>query len=429
MPNKVVVTLEDGKKYIVTLGDDTSQPISKTPNKWEKSAQRVETEVARRPSQMAELIKNPPTFQSFQQHPLGTSLRTFGGAMELAEGIPANIGFGVQQGLGGIGKIPENIAKTAMGQRPIQYGDIMRASEVPILREKLPSSLLGMFVSASPYSPTSQMGTAIGKFSGLNRLVSTYGKPLVAKGMSILSGVPEEKINLALNKPQYLNKKWIEKEYNLAKEEYKQLIEPSLNDPMRTVNTQGIRNFVTDLKLISETGEWRAAVTGMKPVERMRFFKWEAELAKPKITLNRSDSIIAEMDSALEAVWKAKQMGKVVDMSDSFKRMTIGLRNSIKQARDAQHVDLAPVFKRYENVKTAQNIYKMFSDYIPRFNRMAFGTTAGTFIGGMVGLPFEAGAGAGLLSTVPRVQSQFIQEAQKIPQVLPQFVNALIRKK
>ena len=76
---------------VATQTQPQVSPINSLVNSINTAPQRTEEKITQRPSAMADLIQDPTTLERFKQHPLGTSLRTLGGAYELAEGIPADI--------------------------------------------------------------------------------------------------------------------------------------------------------------------------------------------------------------------------------------------------------------------------------------------------------------------------------------------------
>lgn len=86
----------------------------------------VMDKINNRPSMIADLIKDPSTLARFQQHPLGTTLRTIGGAMQYAEGVPAAIGLAAQSGK--YGQLPDMLSKLAQGQASPQLGDLIRTT-------------------------------------------------------------------------------------------------------------------------------------------------------------------------------------------------------------------------------------------------------------------------------------------------------------
>ncbi len=88
-----------------------------------------EQRIADRPSAIADLAKDPTTLGRFKKHPLGTTLRTLGGANEYFQGVPSSIGLDVQRG--DYSKIPENIMKVVTGKRPAQFGDVYKGAGLP----------------------------------------------------------------------------------------------------------------------------------------------------------------------------------------------------------------------------------------------------------------------------------------------------------
>ena len=109
----------DGKQYDIE-GD--RPPTEEEAREAIGSYSPQKTALENRPSAMADLIKNPTTME----HPVGSALRTLGGAAELYQGVPASIALDLQAGK------PEdimgNLGKVVTGQRPAEYGDVFRGA-------------------------------------------------------------------------------------------------------------------------------------------------------------------------------------------------------------------------------------------------------------------------------------------------------------
>lgn len=104
----------------------SSQPIQEQPQTTEES---IDQRIANRPSMMASLMEDPTTLQRFAQHPLGTTLRTLGGAAELMQGVGASTALDLQRGQPQ--NILPNLMKVLQGQRPAEYGDVFRGAGLP----------------------------------------------------------------------------------------------------------------------------------------------------------------------------------------------------------------------------------------------------------------------------------------------------------
>lgn len=131
MPNYTVTDPATNKSITLT-GDSppTEQELNDIFSKINltKEEKKQETQndvIAQRPSAIADLIKNPTTFQ----HPVGAVLRTLGGANELYQGVPASIALDLQHGKPQ--NIIPNLGKVITGQRPAQYGDVFQGAGVP----------------------------------------------------------------------------------------------------------------------------------------------------------------------------------------------------------------------------------------------------------------------------------------------------------
>lgn len=131
---KYRVETEDGAYLVET--DDASQPTgNQTINKVGERNLSVsdfspsEQRMAGRPSAIQDLIKDPTTLDRFIKHPLGTTLRTMEGAVQLMEGVPASIAVDVQNR--NFPKIPQHLMDVFSGNRVPQFGDVFAGAGVP----------------------------------------------------------------------------------------------------------------------------------------------------------------------------------------------------------------------------------------------------------------------------------------------------------
>lgn len=98
---------------------------SATPNpSFLPNYKSVMDKIGTRPSMVKDLINDPSTLDRFMKHPVGTTLRTIGGAAEYAEGVPALIGMAIQKG--DFSDLPDKLVSLAQGKNPAQLGDVVR---------------------------------------------------------------------------------------------------------------------------------------------------------------------------------------------------------------------------------------------------------------------------------------------------------------
>lgn len=112
-------------KYEVTTESGTYEVETEEKSRQDNQNTSLQKQISNRPSAISDLVKNPTTIQ----HPLGAILRTMEGAQELYQGVPASIGLDLQAGQPQ--NILPNLMKVVTGQRPAQYGDILRGANVP----------------------------------------------------------------------------------------------------------------------------------------------------------------------------------------------------------------------------------------------------------------------------------------------------------
>lgn len=130
-PQSVSPIIPDGAVPI-GAGQENAAPVAQVPNTSSSNPSflpnynAVMDKIGNRPSMIADLIKDPSTLARFQQHPLGTTLRTIGGAMQYAEGVPAAVGLAAQSGK--YGQLPDMLGKLAQGKASPQLGDLIRTT-------------------------------------------------------------------------------------------------------------------------------------------------------------------------------------------------------------------------------------------------------------------------------------------------------------
>ena len=128
--------IEEAYTQVKGGGMGTTSPSSD----FDSRLQGVESEIASRPSSVRNLRERGFT------GPTGGIATGLMSLLERGEGTIADIGLGLQRGAG-LQEILGDINKTAAGQRPAQYGDILRASGSPGISSRPVSSAMGMFAT------------------------------------------------------------------------------------------------------------------------------------------------------------------------------------------------------------------------------------------------------------------------------------------
>ena len=404
--------LEDSQPVDLLEGQDL---LSNQPNEpqgftgflGEKQAQ-TENLIAQRPSMMKSMVQDPATLARFRQHPLGTSLRAAGGALELLEGIPSSVALALQRGRPQ--EIPQDVMSTITGNRPAQRGDITRAIGVP---EPI-SAGIGLLSGASLIMPetagTNALASGVSKITQLPQLMNKFGKPILAKVMSVFSQVPEESMNKALSNPNFLKKGWLAKEGIRVKDSYKKVIQPLIDDSSKKVDVSSMKTIAEDLGMISKDGEWTKQVTSLKPGEVRKLLKWENDLQKGTMSFNKVDSLMGEMDSALQPLYKSKEQGKVIAYSDKFKRLTVNFRGELNKLRKAQYPEAGKVLNEYETFKAGETVYRNFDRWFPHLIPAIVGS-AGM---GALGMSGQGAYSPLILGAIPKLQSYGIRTAAQV---------------
>lgn len=370
-------------------------------------------ELERRSSSVDPIEKRTSFLKS--QNPL---LKTIGGAFEMAEGVTADIGLALQAGKPQ--DIVPSIKKTISGERPAQIGDIYRRSQIPILSSEPVASTLGFLETGIKGAPTEILGTGIGKAIGkafvaskIPELMGKFGKPVVAKALSIASRVPEEDVAKALDNPQYLSRNFLDKEGKEVKQIYTNIVKPTIEDTNNIVDTKKLIPDLKDIKLnIEGRTELTRQATTMRPSEREKITRWLDDIKTGRMTLNRLDAMIGEMDEGLGKVYSAIEKGKAEPVTRTFEALALQMRKSLKNLRDNEFESIAPHFNRYENYKNAEDVYKSFERVFPYIYNLA-SAEALIHFSGLQGLLGSAGLAGGAL-TSPKLQSLGIQGVSKL---------------
>lgn len=369
---------------------------------------KTEETISQRPSMVADLIQDPTTFQRFKEHPLGTALRTLMGGAEMVEGTTADIALGLQKGKPQ--EILPNIAKTLRGEKPAQLGDVFRGIGLP---EPM-SATLGLLASGGKYMPTELFSGGVmkgaSKITQLPKLLKTFGQPVITKSLSVLSGIPENDVVKAVNNPNILSKRWLNKEKIIVDDMYNNVIQPAIRNLKNKVKTSipEVEKTLKEIQLDVNSQPTRLATT-MKTMELDNVQKWIGKLNGRELTLNETDALIGEMDLGLQKFYKAKEKAKLEPITKTYEMLTLKLRNALKSARDKTFPELADKFQKYSDFKNAERIYEGFDRWQPKLLNMALAGTIAGPLGQALGLPWATVSSLTMGSTVPKLQAGAIQ--------------------
>lgn len=114
------------------LQSQAYQPAAEAQSFFEQAHQRTEQQIAERPSSIGYLRQVAQQPALAQQHPFRTGLSAIAAPFEAGESIPANIGLALQRG--DVRQLPQQLLQGVIGERPVQVGDIYRASGIPALQ-------------------------------------------------------------------------------------------------------------------------------------------------------------------------------------------------------------------------------------------------------------------------------------------------------
>lgn len=375
-------------------------------------ASDVEKRISERPSFMESLYKDPITFKSVKEHPISSLFRGLGGGAELTEGVAADVGLALQRGnLRGLG---DEIRQTIAGARPAQLGDIFRGSGAPE-----PIASLGGLL-ASSYSGKG-ITAGLGKATKAKKIGEIATKPVARIG-NIVSGVPTESIEGAIQNPQFLSRGWLSKTGKAVQDKYKQVIQPLIDNPNKRVNTSSLSNIAEETGVMTKGGEFGKAFTSMTAGEKRKFLNWEKQIAKGDLSFNEVDAIIGDIDSTLSGVYAKKAKGLPVDYSDSGIRVATNIRAKLNSLRKQQYPEAEKVLGEYENWSKGKNVFKQFDKWKPNLLPMAVGQAAL----GLTGLSSPLSASGMLLASVPKVQGVAIKAGSKVGELASHFAPQLM---
>lgn len=363
---------------------------------------------------------------------LPESGRALAGGMEIAEGVPADIGLGIQRAreTGGksLGQIPSDIWKTLKGERPAEFGDIYRGAGAP---EPL-AATGGFLASASKYTPSGAVGEKVAQ--GIGKAIEPVVKPVgdalktgTANVMSHLSGVPKSSVRTALDNPDVLSGRYIRNEVKAAGQAMEKNVKPLINDPNAIVKTTPeISNLGKKLNLYTPQGQSTKVLSTMAESEKNLIGDWlkRADNGSGNIDFNDADKIVGEIDSELQGYYKAKKMGQITK-NTQFDRVAKEIRAVVNDARKSQFPDAGNAINRYSEAMKGQDANRAFSKFVPKSNlvpraaiEMALGWTHPAAAVGLGALqsPFiqgkaiQAGATAGKFLSNPEIMGQALRK-------------------
>lgn len=391
------------KPKITFVDRATVSSGNKNSDKFLPGLEKTEALMSNRNNMIRDLIKDPSTLERFKKHPVGTSLRTIGGAFDYLEGVPSSIAIDLQKGKPK--DILSNLMKVATGERVPQRGDILRN----IGTDELLASSAGLLAGGVKISPETALGKMIfnnpvvDKFT---KVIATHGADALAKAVSVVGGIPKEKALQAIKNPNFLDKNWIAKKLGIAQKQYKAVVQPIIDDNTNRVNTSSLKNISEDIGVIQKNGDFTKSFESMNAREQRFFLKIENKIHGNNLSFNDVDSLIGQIDESLSAVYKSKDAGKAVDYSDDFVRNITKMRNSLNDLRKRQYPQIAQVLDDYQTVKTAKNVYSHFDRWLPHFLPAITANAGAALVGGVHN---PAIFGVATLGAIPKLQAGAIK--------------------
>ncbi len=421
-----VVSDTPAKTYLEDIPDTTTQdefittasPLQKLIQYIQASPQRAEERIARRPSTIQELIQDPSTLGRLAQHPLGTPLRTLGGAYEYAEAIPADIGLALQRGRPQ--DILGDIAKTLTGQRPAQFGDIYRGAGVP---EPL-AATGGLLLQALPQTPTGGLGTVVAKavspiVSGIKYAVNKVGKPAVVGAMQFMAKIPKRFAQVAVDNPEILEPSWMAAKQVEKNTLMKTVIEPLEDNPNATVNLKTTMDNLKNLRLRLPSTE--QVLTGYEdvglatrvrggpapilakvtPKQQDRIFEWLNEIKTApnnEMQFGKVRYLLNDMDAELKTLYKQMKAGVVEPRAEAYQNIVRQVRGALRSSiNENQFPEAHDALNKVTEYFSARDVNEAFKGIRGGF----FRALPLTILLRSLGLPYGAAALPGYLSTIP----------------------------
>jgi len=365
------------------------------------------------------------------------SLRAVGAGLEVAEGVPASVLLDLQRArqTGGqsIKNIPSNIGKVFTGERPAQFGDVLRGANVP---EPL-AATGGLLASSSKFTPSGAIGELMGKAIG--RPISAgikKIKPGIAKTMSFLSGTPSKSIETVMDNPKALSGKYIKNKGIKVGGAMESDVRPLTNDPNALIKpTTKTANIGKDLDWFTPSGAEKRALAEVTSSERKNLVDWATRIdnGQGQIDFNEADKVIAEIDTALNKFYKNKSLN-LPPITQSFERQAQHIRRVVDEARKTQFPKAGKAIEDYAQFANERTANRDFSRWTPRDLGHKVGGAGAVGIGlALKSLPIGA---TGFALTSPLVQGQIIRGASAIgknvasaPAATPMLLKNLMQRK
>lgn len=324
---------------------------------FEKSRQAVEAEISSRPSSVRNLSE-----RGFTGPLKGIPTAAFS-LLERGEGTIADIGLGIQRGAS-LQEILGDINKTAAGQRPAQYGDILRASNLPVLSSRPISATMGLSMLPGGAKSVVDLGKIglKGAVGGAKLAKTAVTKPIEAMG-AVARGIRSIPQTTRQGFPafgQKVRSAYSDISKTLMGEFDDAMTKLEATQPNTTIN---IRNVIERAKLIAQ--EDPAVARRLDSAVRRAFPKGDVTLAEllnnpdlaNQVTLRQSQQVIA----SLKAV--PSLPGKLAKQGSSYTDIDMELLDMAKDIRHAQ-LEAFPQFKesvsKYASVSDALRKTKKF---------------------------------------------------------------------
>jgi hypothetical protein len=411
----------------------STSPITSLRNFINTAPQRTEEKIATRPSALADLIQDPTTLKRFMKHPIGTSLRTLGGAWELAEGVPADILTSLEEPK----KIPQRILETFMGKRPAQFGDFLRKAGAP----EPVAAVGGLLATGIEGTPTAGLGKVTAKIlspatKALGYVMGKVGKPALAQAMRFFTGtIPPKYAERVLEKSEILSPKLLAQEGREASKLYQTVIQPLRNDPKAIINLQPVQERILQEGLVTPYGEPSPEMSKLSKIEFTKIKGWTDKLnllvkGEVKTTFNRVEGWINEIDASLGKFYKGKEKALLTGrqpISEPFNRLASILRSSLDNARKTQYPEVAPIIERY-----SQYLFdKQAADSFKGINASFFKALPIKMAILSMGASTRGAALPAYLATMPAFWKKIIQSGgttQKMISEHPEYLIPILRK-
>ena len=339
----------------------------------------TEQEISKRPSMIADLIKDPTTLERFKQHPLGTALRSILGGYEYMSGIPADIGLGIQQRKGIKGTV-EDIGKTLVGERPAQMSDVFTASGLPVISTKPFALPAGMGLEALKGTPTASFGEITTKpivdsVKYLGGLAKQVGMPTITKAMKFMANIPESHSEFAINNPDLLQTNTLKQFGKTASKAIEDVVVPLEDNPKAIIDLTPTTKALDELRVLTKnTRELTSQAAKLSDSEQktIKNIMDELQLAYGKgknPTFARVRSLLGKMDDILSPTYKKRYAG-IEPVSDAFQNYVGYIRGALRKSiNETNYPEADAALKQYSKYEMAKNVSKSFDKMSVSFMR------------------------------------------------------------